>query len=163
MDATVLSGIIGGVCTIAAAIVTFALTRSTEFRYKALLPKDRRLALEGYWTGQIEKHFPKPGTPEVYHFRGSFQISGKQVSGDAIASVQVEGKKVEQPFMLSGGFLDNKYLKMDYLSRISGMLEFGSFIAELDSEGKILEGRFVGYGRRTRGLISGTIKLEKTT
>jgi len=161
MNATVISSIITGACTIGASVATYVLTRSSEYRHNALLPKDRRHAREGLWTGQIEKHLPKPGTPDVYRLSVSLQISGKRVLGDATSSVQIEGKPVEQPFKLSGGFLDNKYLKMDYLSRMSGILEFGSFIAELDSEGRVLHGRFIGYGRRTSGLISGVIRLEK--
>jgi hypothetical protein len=163
MNPTVISSIIGGVSIIIAAIVTFALKRSAESRQKALVPRDRRNALEGYWTGHAEKHYSEAGTPTVYELEGDFQVSGKRVSGDATSSVQIEGKKVAQPLMLSGGFLDNKYLKMDYLSRQKEILEFGCFIVELDSEGKVLEGRFVGYGRRTKGIISGTIKLKKAT
>ncbi|SEH06301.1 Uncharacterised protein [Candidatus Venteria ishoeyi] len=64
---------------------------------------------------------------------------------------------------LTGGFLHERFLKLDYKNTNLAAVQFGSSLLTLSSDGTKLNGRFLGYGAKTERLVFGEIKLQKKT
>src|SRR5262249_13847612 len=51
-----------------------------------------------------------------------------------------------------GGFYHEQFVKLDYVNPDADIIQFGTYIATLNAGGKVLEGRFLGYGPDTEGI-----------
>ena len=66
-----------------------------------------------------------------------------------------------QKLSFTGGFKDNRYISLTYISSDNSKIQFGNFILELSSTGKELKGKFVGFGDESNAVISGDVLLKK--
>ncbi len=64
-------------------------------------------------------------------------------------------------FHLRGGFLFDRFLRMEYKNTKGHVVQFGSVVLELLAEGDELDGRYAGYGSISSTLVSGTVRLKK--
>jgi hypothetical protein len=72
-----------------------------------------------------------------------------------------EGRQFHWDFDMDGGFLYDRFFRVDYKLDDPGKIIFGSIILELDTEAVVLQGQFAGYGYLSGSVISGSMKLNK--
>ena len=161
MDSTIVAAFVSGVLAIVAPIVTLLLKQYLDNRVKLPIAAGRRQALSGRWEGSLHQDRGPDGKP--IDFPGSIDISAgrKTVSGTLTIRLDLDGQIEQAKFNLSGGFLHGVFLLLNYLPRDEATIQFGSIVLELDAAGNLLEGRFVGYGKITQAVISGTVRFEK--
>ena len=121
----------------------------------------RRKALNGNWQGSAYQEIGPDGNPLDAKLHYTLTASRKIVRGSGIYSLKLKDKDQSRNFTASGGFLHDKFLKLDYKNTDDSAIQFGSAILELSADGKKLTGLYLGYGATSERLIHGTIELEK--
>jgi hypothetical protein len=155
MDSTLLTGIIGGICTISAAVISPLALKYSETKDWVSIPRDRRNALQGKWSGDVVQYLAD-ATIRKFTVEITLVIKGKRINGIGI----IIADKLYH-VTLDGSFRNDKFLKMDYQNKDPNIVQFGSFVFHLDDEPKDLVGRFVGYGHIAKAIIYGTCELKK--
>ncbi|MEL6554070.1 MAG: hypothetical protein AAFQ63_11490 [Cyanobacteria bacterium J06621_11] len=163
MDPTIVAAVIGGVCTVVGPVTVFLVTRHVDNRDKNIMPLGRRAVMTGQWHGTT--------TPESGNY-SSIELS---VILRAIANRKtIKGEfRVQYPdyenspaqadeFSFQGGFLHDRFLQLDYISKAEGRIQFGSIILELSPSGEALVGRYVGYGAFSKQVVAGRVELKRS-
>jgi hypothetical protein len=117
--------------------------------------------LNGNWQGSAYQEIGPDGNPLDAKLHYSLTASRKVVRGDGTYSIRWQDKDQVRKFTASGGFLHDKFLKLDYKNIDDSAIQFGSAILELSADGKKLTGSYLGYGATSERFIYGTIELEK--
>ena len=157
MDSTIIAGILGATSTIVAIILTPIAQQYFESKIFFPISKDRRKCLEGDWQGIVRQ------AVSVTEFNPincmlNFKIKGRKVIGTGIITIKPDEM---YRVSLNGSFRNDRFLKMDYQNDDSNVLQFGSFIFHLSDDSKELDGRFVGYGFKSKSIIHGTCLFRK--
>jgi hypothetical protein len=63
---------------------------------------------------------------------------------------------------MSGGFLHDRFARLQYTSKAKGSVHFGAMILELSPAATELKGRFVAFGAFSQEIVSGPIQLVKS-
>jgi hypothetical protein len=155
MDITLIVGIIGGICTIAAAIITPLVQTYFETRIFFPISNDRRKILQGIWKGTVNQNL-SDGTFKTFTVDLDLNIKGKKIQGTGIINA-------EELFYVSldGSFRNDRFLKMDYQNKNLKILQFGSFVFHLSDDSRELVGKFVGYGHLSKAIIYGSCQFNK--
>jgi len=124
----------------------------------ATVPKHRRNSLRGTWEGTAY-HF---GGPDDHPIEISAVMSLRPGRKTVTGTVDIESRDLKVTLDLRGGFLSDRFFKMDYRNAHPDILQFGSLLFELSATGRELNGHFVGYGYKTQKVISGKVKMKKT-
>lgn len=90
-----------------------------------------------------------------------FTATKKNVTGTGDYFFKYDNKDQKAKFKYSGGFLHDRFLLFEYINIDPSVIQLGSMLFELSNDGKTLEGRFQGYGVKTKGIVWGTVTLEK--
>jgi hypothetical protein len=159
METPIIVAIISGVFGIVSPITAYVVTRIYDRRVLGKIV-GRRKALIGKWKGNIvqdsDRELGEMGIDMV------FTSSGKVIEGDC-EFIFPEGNRVRViKLKFIGGFYHERFVKFDYTNPEDGVIQFGCAIMILASEGKRLEGRYVGYGSITNRIVSGTVVMHKT-
>jgi hypothetical protein len=163
MNPIITGALITGSSTILAALLTFLLTRVYDSRSLKILSKERRNTLNGLWQGKVTQEM---GSRGFVDYPVTFEIKAQRKSVISKSTIIYHDDPYNQAviFEMQGGFLHNRFLKLDYNSSSNrGAVHFGTTIHELSADGKQLNGRFVGFGLETQSLVAGTINLRKVT
>lgn len=72
-----------------------------------------------------------------------------------------DGSHVKLQFRLRGGFLHDRFLRLEYENRDNAAIQFGSVVAELSADGKTISGGYIGFGAQSQRIVTGTIALTK--
>jgi len=156
MDPAVVAAWIGGGFSIVGPIATFFAMKAYEGRFLEPLQADRKRALAGQWRGTIVQ------TSLMSDLSVSLEVSGRKITGAAELRFVLKGQDRHLVLRLVGGFLHDKFLKLDYTKKNNdGSIQFGSLIVELSSDARTLHGEYVGYGSITNAIVSGAISLSK--
>ena len=156
--ATIIASIIGGVATIGAALLTFFLTQYTQTMKYVPQSAERQVALVGVWEGEEMQYIGLGKDPMKIYARLALDISGRKVIGEYYARLDGPPKR-EATFLVEGGFLENRFLQLDYRCKDRSKAYFGSILLILNAEGNQLEGQVVGYSG-PKGIIgASTLKL----
>lgn len=161
---TITAAIIAGIFAIIAPILTYIFTKFYDNRDLLVISQNRKAALNGAWHGKIFQAEGIRGQPVQYPFNIDLSVNKKEVHG--IGKVNFPISKTETHVFnvsLLGGFLHDRFLKLDYKNTNPAEMQFGSLILNLSSDGKKLSGRFLGYGAKTEKLVFGELTLEKRT
>ena len=87
----------------------------------------------------------------------------KAVEGILTLTVQHERGIATPKFLAKGGFVHDRFLRMNYHRTDEPRVQFGSMILELDDHSKRLVGKLVGYGPYSKGIVEADISLEKNS
>lgn len=155
MSPQLVAGLVTGGCALVVPVITFVLTKAYEGRFFEPMARSRREALAGKWRGRLDQA-PISGDLEV-----ELDVASKRVHGKAHLTLDFEGKERFITLSLTGGFLHDQFLKLDYKNTNPGTIQFGSIILELAAEPRTMEGEYAGYGSLNRRIVSGKIMLTK--
>jgi len=156
---------------LAAALVTGPLSVLLSFCLAHLFSKDRLqrskitkargLALTGKWRGTLTQEASSKDGPMEGELEFDLRCGRRTVRGSGVLWRSFDGHERAISFGLKGGFLFERFLRMEYGNDKGHVVQFGSVVTELVSEGDRLRGRFVGYGSMSEDIVSGTISLTK--
>ncbi|GAB6043982.1 hypothetical protein [Endothiovibrio diazotrophicus] len=132
------------------------------FRDKGLrkIPESRRAALEGCWKGRGVQNAKDGGEIEATCY-SNIRVIGREVHGELVYEFDRDGKHIRLEVSMFGGFLYDRYLRLQYDNKRKEVIQFGAGVLELSPEGVALTGCFVGFGSHTREFVGGEIVLEK--
>lgn len=116
---------------------------------------DRGTTLDGSWIGTLSQ----PGLTADATAR--LTAGRKQVTGMVDLHFERNGERHHLALELRGGFLHDRFLKLDYVKDRLGSIQFGCVVIGLSDDGNSLEGKYAGYGSITRSIVSGTILLTR--
>lgn len=158
MDPTILTAIIGGLATVGGSVVAVVITRILDnpmgFKKNA-----RQATLAGYWDGTVHQE----GWTADYHIAFSLKPVGRTVRGEGRVEYADQTRTIDEPITLFGGFVHNRFLKLEYEMQAQlGSIQFGFTLLELSPDGQTLSGPFLGYGANiTRGMVNGTVQVHR--
>ncbi len=152
MDPTVLSGIIGGACTIAAVIIPIII-KGLE---APPIPIGRQDFLKGTWKGAIVQS-RADNSIMTMQMELNLEIKRRKIVGTGVLFYDEQLHHIS----LCGIFRNDRFLKMDYDNKLSHLRQFGCFLFDLDKTEDQLTGRFVGYGHISRNIVHGTCSFKK--
>jgi hypothetical protein len=162
METAIIASIIGAITTIAAIFISpWWVRRLDKERIAKALPHssdEKKTALIGHWNGYIDQKVGKPQVIGIHPM--SMNLSNKSgiIEGTMTQDIKSAG-------LLQGKIInvlyDGRVLKMDYLNKDSTVVHFGTLCLKLSSDGKRLEGEFLGYGLISEMMVSGTAHFDK--
>ncbi len=173
MDSTIITGLIGALSTIIAAIASpyFAnkVQEQKKSKYMPVAPIARQNALFGTWVGTIEQ---KVGIERVLNNRspGLLKLHFTEISHPMIGEMKVEFKTTGDEILDEDRFIeakivntiyDGRIFKCDYINKDNNAIHFGTLYGELFANGKEIKGEFLGYGLISEQFVSGEIELKK--
>lgn len=150
MEITTINALITGGCSIAAAALggTIGFFIKNAAVRSGLRSVPRRDKLRGDWKG-VAKQTSYSDYSMVMHL----EPARKSVSG--------HGTFGDRPVKLSGGYYDDRYLKIDYKPQDPAVVAYGSLILELSPTADALDGKFVAYGPESKAIVIGEFSLRK--
>jgi hypothetical protein len=155
MNTPIIVALIAGSFAIISPIVTFIAIRFYEKRFLQPISRDRKQALVGKWSGKIIQ--PNISSDIAL----TIEVDQNEITGKAQVTLVAEGKEKLIFLDMKGGFLYDRFLKLDYKNADSNTIQFGSITLELDAEPKSMNGKFSGYGSVNKAIVFGDIQLEK--
>ena len=157
METAIIVAIISGSVAIISPISTYVITRMYDRRGLGKIT-GRRKALLGTWKGSILQDADSEWGK--MNIDMTFISNGKIVEGNCTLIYPVDNQVIKLKF--TGGFYHERFIKFDYTNPDESVVQFGSAVMILDSNGKTLEGRYVGYGSITNRIVSGTVLMHRT-
>lgn len=154
--AAAIGAVITAAATIASPLVPTIYEQYLDPKYKTI-SRDRAEKLDGVWSGDFNQLIN--GQTQIVKLTLNLNIKGKQVVGTLSFLSPID--KAQQSFDITGGFLFDRFARLDYDSKDKGQEYFGSIVVELDSMATQMVGSFVAYGAYTKRIVTGTIKLKK--
>ena len=161
MDAKIVAAIVSGLFVLISPILTLFIKKYIDDLQILPISAGRRCALKGFWKGTIKQEQKLNDTSLNFPANIEITTKGKRIFGVLNIQFEWNGENRNVSFDCKGGFYFNDFLQLNYLPNNSPTRQFGSMILMLDSIGDRLEGRIIGYGIRTRKIVSGTIIFEK--
>lgn len=160
MDPAVIAALITGPATaILAGAFTYLL--SEDRLQRSRLTRARRAALTGRWQGMLLQEVFVETTPTEGKLALELRCGWRTVKGTGVLQTTLDGEERLNRFYLRGGFLFDRFLRMEYKNEKGHVVQFGSVVLELSPEGNELNGRYAGYGVISVDNVSGTVKLKK--
>lgn len=121
----------------------------------------RAAALSGDWAGTYEQSSAKGKSVSG---RVSFNLKPKKRLIEGSGQMQEtlpDGKTVTVHFKIRGGFLHDRFLRLEYENSDDSAVQFGSVIGEFAPDGRSISGTLVGFGAHTGEIVTGGIKMQK--
>lgn len=126
----------------------------------------RQPKLRGRWKGRIEQ--PEyPGGAISFEMNLEFQADRSPTKGRAWLSAGLSAAHrggpltVRLEFVLLATFRHSQFVKLEYWSDDTGMIQFGTMVLRMNDQGNELRGRLVGYGSVSEAVISGLAVFKK--
>jgi hypothetical protein len=157
MDITLLVGLLGAGATLLAPILTLFCQRYLESLQYKKQDLRRRSALLGNWEGETLQEMLPDNSLKRIKLRVHIILSGREVKGKSI--IQWEGRSLKVD--LSGGFIYEDIIKLDYKSVDPSIKNFGTALLVLSANGKTLNGRVLGFGSEEEAIVFGKTQLIK--
>jgi hypothetical protein len=151
---------IAGTFAIVAPIVIYFVKHAADTYLFQPIAKDRRAAIEGHWSGSMEQEFR--GHKVAYTGDLHLEVHGRTLRGMLHVTLKFGGQTFEPVFDMSGGFLHDRFTRLQYTSKAKGSVHFGAMILELSPAATELKGRFVAFGAFSQEIVSGPIQLVKS-
>jgi hypothetical protein len=159
MDNSLVTAIITGVVAIVSPILTLIVKDRLERRqsiFKAQ-PLARRKAISGSWAGTVYQTEGPAGPPIKFDIELDLSTDGIKVGGKGF--FEWDGRPTE--LQISGGYVDDSYLKLEYKDADYTILRYGTIFFQISPDARNLVGRFLGYAAERGGLIYGEVKMAK--
>ncbi len=151
---------IAGGFAIATPAITYFVTRAAEAHLFQDISEDRRTAIEGHWTGVADQEFR--GHPVSYPAELDLEVRGRDIRGRLHVDLKDGGQEYTPTFELSGGFLHDRFLRLEYASNAKGSVHFGAMILELSPDTTVLSGNFVAFGAYSQMIVPGSLRFART-
>lgn len=156
----IIVAIIGGIFTIAAAIVPYFF--NVQIRWTARGARDLRKLLPGKWVGTAKEVQVGEGTSlKHYDVEWSFSVRGRRITATSSARKNEDSGPSTSTYTLTGHFLHDRFIRLEYSNDDKTEVNFGTEVLHIDDTGKRFFGKFVGYSSDRSEIISGTIEGVK--
>lgn len=167
MEAAVTAALITGTFGFATGIATSVGTPFIKDRIEGA----RRIGISdwlqrrmtGRWEGLAHQD-PGPGGKQIHDeaIRVSLNLTaGKRViKGSLRIETRIEGVERVSDYDVRGGFFRDWFVLMNYIPQ-DDSTQFGSILLRVNEQADVLEGKYVGYGKFTQSVVSGSTKVEK--
>lgn len=160
MDPSLLGSIIGAGATLSVPIVSWLIARSWTTRRFYPMSSDQRRVMSGSWVG-TEIQEESVTLPEIESYvKFTLTAHRKLIHGEYYAQYEDGTWNLEANLKVRGGFLQERFLKFDYVNRDISVQRFGTILLLWTPTGH-LEGSIVGFSAVNRAIMSGKIHLEK--
>jgi len=156
MQPEVVAAIITGGVAVLAPIITLVFKQIYDRRSLGNI-KGRRKAVIGTWSGSIVQEIDS--NVVSFNLEITFSAGKKIVQGDASFISPTNNQLTKLKFI--GGFLHERFIKFEYKNPDESIIQFGSSILDLSSDGKTLNGKFIGYGSATNRIVNGEVMLKR--
>ncbi len=164
METEIIVSLIGGAALVAAAAVPALINKKKNDENQFhIVSKERLTALAGRWQGSGRQEPGLNGVALDYKISAELIVEPTAVKGAGCLRLQFEGKEIEEQFDVMGGFIHDRFLKLDYRIKDMGAIQFGSMILEFTADGDNLIGKFLGFGASTQTLVTGSLHLNKVS
>lgn len=154
---TVVAALIAGAVALVGPLVTYFVTRAADTHLFQAIPPDRIAAIEARWKGTAEQEFR--GHLVNYPAELQLEVHGRVVRGRLHVDLKDRGEEFTPTFELSGGFLHDRFLRLEYASDTKASVHFGAMILELSPDARTLTGRFVAFGAYSQQIVDGSIRF----
>jgi hypothetical protein len=138
--------------------------RKNDYKQKKQKTDTNRInGIVGRWKGEAVQEF-KDGTKIPATLEGELdkdKDDNDRVKGKLRYSFEFCNEKITAAFKVSGEFLYDSFLRLDYINVDDFVMQFGAVVLELDSIGSNLKGKFVGYGAISNKIINADVYLKK--
>ena len=118
-------------------------------------------AITGAWKGTVDQEKYMDEQWVNYPIEILIKVTSRRDFSGSMSVASPEGNNVD--FTLTGGFLFERFVQFSYYAIDPGRIQFGTIILELDATGKIMSGKWVGYGANTKNIINGQLTINKKT
>jgi hypothetical protein len=159
LNSAITVALITGAFAIVAPIITYLVTRTGETYLFEPVSHDRRAAIEGNWSGTVQQEFR--GHEVTYPCELQLKVHGKTLQGLLHLNLKDAGQTFETWFDMSGGFIHDRFARLEYASTAKGSVWFGAMILELSPAATELKGNFVAFGAHSQRIVSGPIQFVK--
>jgi hypothetical protein len=146
----------------AGPVVTYFVTRPADTSLFEPITAGRVAAIEGSWSGTIQQEFY--GHEVTYPGYLELEVHGKTLSGTLKTVLEDKvcpGGRCESTFDMTGGFIHDRFARLEYGSKNKDAVWFGTMILELSDDASELKGNFVAYGAHSHRIVTGPIKFRK--
>lgn len=159
MDVKILAALLSGGFVILGVLLNHLLLLLGE--RKIFIPgyKGRLSALAGKWEGKGYDVDTTNNTKNTYEISLDLFKRRKTIKGSA--KVKSEPNENSFALKLMGGFYSDSYLKLEYSNTDKNVIQYGVFFLKLSSNGKKLNGKFLGYGHTREEIIEGHLEFDK--
>ena len=124
----------------------------------------RTEALTGMWKGTVKQVHGPDGQPLQAEAVITFGTSKPKITGKgSFRYTPIGHELVQREFEFMGGFLFDRFLRFEYNSIDSKLIEFGSVVLELEPDSKVLNGHYVAYGVGSQKIVYGGLLLTKAS
>ena len=171
MDSTIFAGIVGGIATIMAGIISPILTNWIKERkmnkYIPVASLYRKDTLYGTWKGVLDQKVGKEFICNSHDTTIVFSQNSNPVTGEIDVNFKIRGEEVvlDGDTTVKGILINTIYnghlFKTDYVNKDNNAIHFGTIYGELSADGRSIQGNFFGYGIISEMFVSGTLKLTK--
>lgn len=124
-------------------------------------PIRRAAAINGLWKGTAYQSKGLNGNPMDYPIEMHLTVKRKTIDGSLTICPPDRDETRLHKFNVTGGFVYERFLQINYISEAPEVIQFGSALTEIDATGTKMIGEFIGYGARSEAIVSGTVELEK--
>jgi hypothetical protein len=164
MDSTIIAGIIGGVCTLGGALLTFILTRRSPDHGKPYISHRNRQLVKGQWEGKVSADAIPNIPPIEYRISARITASSRVIRAEATLHSQFKGREITDVIDIFGTLAYDRFLKLEYRAKDRPeVIQFGYLILELSPNGRVLEGRFLSYSPHLQCIVYGYGELHKVS
>lgn len=165
MPDTITAAIITGSAALLAPMIPLAINgikRIKENKRFRSIKKETAKDLEGNWICYA-KVIDDPQEKRSYNGSIKFKVSRRTVQGTWHIIVHDENTSETQKgwdLMVTGGFIREGFLQLDYWNPNIEIRQFGSLLLELDGN-RILKGKEIALGRDLKRIVFCEISFEK--
>jgi hypothetical protein len=149
------------IAAVVGALVTVILTKWLESGSRLWMGGDRRRSVNGRWRGTLQQIGSQLSDVQAHTLDMSLDPQWRTIKGTAFFIASIGGKDITVDLRIRGGFLYERFLKIDYFHSDSAHMQFGTAVLVLSDDGRTLSGRYVGYGSLTKQIVTGLIELAK--
>jgi hypothetical protein len=160
MSEGLLGAVIGAAATIVAVPLTVFLTRAIDRRDLLRIDRARR-ALAGKWRGTLEQYDDGARDVQVLVVEMDLSVRRKRVSGTGHFVATFKGSEVVVNLVFEGGFMHERFLKLEYRNDDVAAMQFGTAVLDLMPDGRELVGSYVGFGSLNRRIVTGKLIFTK--
>lgn len=161
METPIVVAIIASATALVAPVVTFIVTRAYEGKFLQPLSASRIAAVQGKWVGEALQTGANSSASIPASVIANIHVKNKKLLGKVSFRIKHENIENEGEFDISGGFLYERFLRLEYNPQGNSGIRFGSIVMELTENDERLAGRYVGYGAYSNEIVTGSLSLAK--
>jgi hypothetical protein len=121
----------------------------------------RKEVIVGRWEGDAVQEFSDSKKIPA-KVKGELAIHQNDIiRGKLRYTYEVNEEKIINSIIVYGRFLFESFLRLNYENKEDFVKQFGAAILQLDPTGTYLEGKFIGFGSKSKKIIQADILLKK--